>query len=71
MWVYMVKVFRTDRGGEFLSKEFASFCEENGIKRHLTTPYSPQQNGVIERRNRTVMEMARSLLKWMKMPEEF
>lgn len=35
---------RTDRGGEFTSNEFHSFCEKNGIKRHLTTPYSPQQN---------------------------
>lgn len=39
------------------------FCEENGIRRELTAPYTPEQNGVAERKNRTVVEMARSLLK--------
>lgn len=62
---------RTDRGGEFVSREFNSFCEESGIKRHLTAPYTPQQNGVVERRNRTLMEMTRSLLKHMHMPNSF
>lgn len=46
---YKIKALRTDRGGEFTSKDFTSFFEENGVKRHLTTPYSPQQNGVVER----------------------
>lgn len=63
-----VKVFRTDRGGEFSSNEFKNFCEEVGIKRHYTAPYTPQQNGVVERRNRTVVEMGRSCLKEMNMP---
>ncbi|KAL1219423.1 Retrovirus-related Pol polyprotein from transposon TNT 1-94 [Cardamine amara subsp. amara] len=61
-------MFRTDRGGEFISHEFQSFCEKYGIKRQLTAPYSPQQNGVVERRNRTLLEMTRSLLKHMKCP---
>ncbi|KAG7585452.1 Ribonuclease H-like superfamily [Arabidopsis thaliana x Arabidopsis arenosa] len=63
-----IKTFRTDRGGEFISHEFQSFCEKAGIQRHLTAPYSPQQNGVVERRNRTLMEMTRSILKHMNMP---
>ena len=63
--------FRTDRGGEFVSSEFRYFCETSGIKRHLTAPYTPQQNGVVERRNRTLMEMARSILKHMHMPNCF
>lgn len=63
-----IKVFRTDRGGEFGSNDFKTYCEEAGIVRHYTAPYTPQQNGVIEHRNRTVMEMARSLLKGMKLP---
>ena len=42
-----------------------------GIKRQFTAPYSPQQNGVVERRNRTVMEMARSLMKGMGVPARF
>lgn len=63
-----IKVFRTDRGGEFMSNSFKSYYEENGIIRHFTAPYSPQQNGVVERRNRTMVAMARSLLKEKKMP---
>ena len=63
-----IQTFRTDRGGEFVSHEFDGYCEGAGIRRHLTAPYTPQQNGVVERRNRTLMEMARSLLKHMSMP---
>src|ERR1044071_860365 len=66
-----VKALRTDRGGEFLSKEFTEYCEEAGIKRELTAPYTPEQNGVAERKNRTVVEMARSMLKAKGMPNEF
>ena len=51
-----------------MSQEFISYCDKNGINRHLTAPYSPQQNGVVERRNRTLLEMTRSLLKHMGVP---
>lgn len=47
-----IQTFRTDWRGEFISKEFQDFYRKYGISRHLTTPYSPQQNGVIERRTR-------------------
>ncbi|KAL8110234.1 hypothetical protein AgCh_026086 [Apium graveolens] len=63
-----VRVLQTDRCGEFMSKEFNDYCGKTGIKRHFTAPYTPQQNGVIERRNRTVVEMSRSCLKDMKLP---
>uniref|UniRef100_A0A251VAV7 Putative zinc finger, CCHC-type n=1 Tax=Helianthus annuus TaxID=4232 RepID=A0A251VAV7_HELAN len=66
-----VCMLRTDRGSEFTSKLFNQFCEEQGIKRQLTVPYSPQQNGVVERRNRTILEVTRSLLKTMSVPEPF
>lgn len=66
-----IKTLHTDRGGEFTSQSFGKFCDENGITRHLTAPYSPQQNGDVERRNRTVMEMARSLLKGENVSGEF
>lgn len=66
-----VKVFRTDRGGDFTSNEFKSYCESVGITRHLTTLYSPQQNGVVERINRTVVAMTRSFLKEKGMPNMF
>ncbi|KAI3523596.1 hypothetical protein L1887_01838 [Cichorium endivia] len=64
-----LKVFRTDRGGEFLSNQFTTYCKETGLERHYTSPYSPQQNGVVERRNRTVLEMVRCNLKTMEMPD--
>ena len=63
-----IKTFRTDRGSEFTSSEFNSFCDLSGIQRHLTAPHTPQQNGVVERRNRTLMEMTRSILKHMTIP---
>lgn len=66
-----IKTLRTDRGGEFTSKLFNSYCEEAGIMRQLTTPYSPRQNGVVERKNRTVVEMARSFLKEKSLPSMF
>ncbi|GJT45378.1 zf-CCHC domain-containing protein [Tanacetum coccineum] len=62
---------RLDRGREFLSKEFNKFYEDNGIKRFLMTPYSPKQNGVVEGKNRTILNMVRSILKTKKMPKEF
>ena len=68
---YFLKSIRSDRGGEFTSKKFEAFCEEQGIRHSLTTPYSPQQNGVAERKNRTILNMARSMLKQKQMPKTF
>ncbi|KAJ0906671.1 putative RNA-directed DNA polymerase [Helianthus annuus] len=64
-----IKILRTDRGGEFISHQFNDYCQQEGIRRQLTAPYTPQQNGVVERRNRTVLNMTRSLLKTMKVPD--
>jgi transposase InsO family protein len=66
-----IKILRSDRGGEFLASSFQKVCEEAGIKHQFTAPYTPQQNGVVERKNRSVMEMARSLLKSMEIPGIF
>ncbi|KAI3818795.1 hypothetical protein L1987_12613 [Smallanthus sonchifolius] len=63
------KMLQTDRGDEFTSHIFNEFCRNEGIQRQLTAPYTPQQNGVVERRNRTVVEITRSLLKSMSVPE--
>lgn len=63
-----IKVLRTDMGGEFCSRQFLEYCETTGIKRHFTAPYTPQQNGVVERRNRTVAAMTRSFLKGANLP---
>ncbi|GAA0175602.1 hypothetical protein LIER_28742 [Lithospermum erythrorhizon] len=62
---------RTDRGGEYTSTSFADFCRTHGIKRQLTTTYTPQQNGVAERKNRTVMNMVRSMLSAKEIPKSF
>ncbi|GJW21496.1 putative RNA-directed DNA polymerase [Tanacetum coccineum] len=66
-----VKPLRTDRGGEYLSDDFKAFCLEHGVKRQLTTSYSPQQNGVAERKNRTVVNMVVSMIAAKKMPKKF
>ncbi|GJZ25712.1 zinc finger, CCHC-type containing protein [Tanacetum coccineum] len=66
-----LKMLRTDRGGEFTSNEFTQYCKENGIARQLTAPYSPQQNGVVERRNRTIMSTTRCMMKATNMPQNF
>ena len=66
-----LRTLRTDHGGEFTSGSFTAYCAELGVERHLTAPYSPQQNGVVERRNQTIVGMARSLLKAKKVPGEF
>ncbi|CAL9025450.1 unnamed protein product [Prunus brigantina] len=67
---FKIKSLRSDRGGEFLSGEFNNYCEKFGIQRQLTMAYSPQQNGVAERKNRTIVEMAKSMLHEKAIPYE-
>lgn len=57
-----IKNFRSDNGGEFCNEAFRKFLLENGIVHQTTTPYTPEQNGMLERMNRTVVEKARCLL---------
>ena len=57
-----INTFRSDNGGEFTSNEFKDLCKESWINRELSNPYNPQQNGVAERKNRTIMEAARAML---------
>ncbi|KAI5322517.1 hypothetical protein L3X38_031589 [Prunus dulcis] len=57
-----IKRFRSDRGGEYTSNELGVFCEEHGIIHEVTPPYSPQSNGVAERKNRTLIDMVNSML---------
>lgn len=58
-----MKILRTDGGGEYTSNEFEKFGEDNGIQHEVTAPYTPQHNGLVERRNITVLDMARGMLK--------
>ena len=57
-----LKCLRTDNGEEYVSHEFKNFCEMRGIKRELTAPGNPAQNGVAERMNRTINERVLSML---------
>eukprot|EP00253_Pinus_taeda_P035721 PITA_35721 len=57
-----IKCLRSDREGEFTLDEFFDFCEEHGIRREFSIARTPQQNGVVERMNRTVQQMARAML---------
>jgi transposase InsO family protein len=59
---YKMKVIISNNGTEYTSEKFNKFCEKEGIEHQLTAPYTPQQNGVVERKNRTLMEMTRCLL---------
>uniref|UniRef100_A0A0A1X768 Retrovirus-related Pol polyprotein from transposon TNT 1-94 n=1 Tax=Zeugodacus cucurbitae TaxID=28588 RepID=A0A0A1X768_ZEUCU len=65
-----IKKLRSDNGTEYTNNKFSEFLKECGIKRQLTVPYTPQQNGVAERVNRTIVEMARSLLVHANLKEE-
>jgi len=67
----LVHALCTDRGGEFLAKDFEQYCAELGLRRELTVPYSIQQNGVVERCNQSVVGTARSMLKAKGLPGEF
>ncbi|RVW99042.1 Retrovirus-related Pol polyprotein from transposon TNT 1-94 [Vitis vinifera] len=66
-----IKTLRSDRGGKYISREFISFLSEQGITSQLSTPGMPQQNGVVERRNRTLMEMVRSMTSYSDLPISF
>ena len=57
-----LKSLRSDKGGEFISNEFNKFCIERGIKRQVLAPGTPEQNGIAERRNRSIMDCARTLI---------
>nr|XP_028952473.1 uncharacterized protein LOC114822304 [Malus domestica] len=68
---YRLKKLRSDRGGEYTSVEFREFCEEMGMERQLTVAYTPQENGVAERKNRTVVEMEKCMMIEKGVPFDF
>jgi transposase InsO family protein len=57
-----IKVLRSDNGGEYTSNDFKSFCTHAGIKREQTIPHNPQQNGVVERKNRAIIGATKAML---------
>ncbi|KAM2916321.1 hypothetical protein FF1_045250 [Malus domestica] len=68
---YPIKRLRSDRGGEYTSHEFNAFCEDVGLEKQLIVAYSPQQNGIAERKNRTIVEMSKSMMHEKNMPYKF
>ena len=57
-----IKTLRSNNGGEFIRKEFESYLSKHGIQHQNIVPYMPQQDGVVERKNKTLVEMARCML---------
>ncbi|GJT80337.1 retrotransposon protein, putative, ty1-copia subclass [Tanacetum coccineum] len=66
-----IKSLRSDRGGEYMSQDFLDHLKEHGIIAHHTPPYTPQHNGVFERRNRTLLDMVRSMMSQTTLPKSF
>jgi len=64
----MISKLRTDGGGEYTSIEFNDFCSSNGINHEVIASYTPQHNGISERKNMTLVSMIRSMLKQKQMP---
>jgi hypothetical protein len=65
------KKFRSDNGSEFKNLQVEEYLEEEGIKHEFSAPYTPQQNHIVERKNRTLIDMARMMLGEYKTPEQF
>jgi hypothetical protein len=66
-----IKKIRSDNGTEFKNSQIEGFLEEEGIKHEFSSPYTPQQNGVVERKNRTLLDMARTMLDEYKTSDRF
>jgi transposase InsO family protein len=66
-----IKKIRSDNGTEFKNLQIEGFLEEEGIKHELSSPYTPQENGVVERKNRILLDMARTMLDEYKTLDRF
>jgi hypothetical protein len=66
-----IKKIRSDNGTEFKNSQIEGFLEDEGIKHEFSSPYTPQQNGVVERKNRTLLDMARTMLDEYKTSDRF
>lgn len=66
-----MKKLRTDGGGEYTSREFARFCNDEGIKHVVIAPYTSQHNGIVETKNQSILNMTKSMLKSKDMPNRF
>ena len=64
-----IQILRSGNGKEYTLENFNAFCEEAGIEHQLTAPYTPQKNGVSERRNKYILEMTRCMLHEKNLPK--
>lgn len=68
---YQIQKLKSDKGEEYTSLEFHSFCDHLGLERQLTVACSLQQNSVVEMRNMTIVEMGKSMLHDKNLPHNF
>ena len=66
-----IKRLRSDRGGEYFSNEFSEFCVVHGIIHERTPQYSPQSNGIVERKNRTLTDLVNAMLETAGLSKEW
>lgn len=68
---FKVVTLRSDHGGECINHQYESFCNKNGIAHNFSCPHTQQQNGVVERKNRVLEELARIMISEMGFPKYF
>ena len=66
-----IKTLHTDNGGEYINPKFNNFLSEHGISHQTSVPHTPEQNGLAERANRTIVEQVRCMLKAAGMSDAF
>ena len=66
-----IKCLRSENGGYFTSNEFSEFCETRGIKRQFSASKTPQHNDIVERKNRTAQEVAKTMLNEEKLSDAY
>ena len=68
---FKIKKIRSDNGTEFKNSRIEDYCDDKGVKHEFSAKYTPEQNGVVERKNRTLIEMARSMLSEYNVSDSF
>jgi transposase InsO family protein len=68
---FKVKKIRSDNGSEFKNSKIEDYCDEKGIKHEFSSKYTPEQNGFVERKNRTLIDIARLMLSEYNVSDNF
>ena len=66
-----LKILRSDNGGEYVKSKFIQYCKDAGIQMHHSIPYTPQQNGVAKRKNKSLKEMETCMMEDKDLPQNF